>query len=190
MQEDIIIQISNRLKELRKEKDITLQELAMNAGVTKGLLSQIENSRTIPSLPVLINLIKALEIDLNNFFKDLHVQQNDKVIFRKASQYQSFEKENADGFHYQRIFSTYTQEYHIDYVLLTLDIDATRPMVSTNAYEFKYLLQGSVEYQIGDNKYSMEAGDSLYFDATEPHNPINTGNEPAILLVIYFFKNA
>jgi len=190
MQEDIIIQISNRLKELRKEKDITLQELAMNAGVTKGLLSQIENSRTIPSLPVLINLIKALDIDINIFFKDLHVQQNEKVIFRKASHYQSFEKENAIGFHYQRIFSTYTQEYHIDYVLLTLDTDATRPMVSTNAYEFKFLLQGSVEYQIGDNKYQLEVGDSLYFDATEPHNPINIGIEPAILLVIYFFKHA
>lgn len=188
MQEDIIIQISNRLKELRKDKNITLQELASNAGVTKGLLSQIENSRTIPSLPVLLNLIKGLQIDLNLFFKELNVQPNEKVIFRKASQYQSFEKENAVGFHYQRIFSTYTHDYHIDYVMLTLDKDASRPMVSTNAHEFKYLLQGSVEYQIGDNKYSMEAGDSLYFDASELHNPINTGNAEAILLVIYFFK--
>lgn len=190
MQEDIIIQISNRLKDLRKDKGITLQELAINAGVTKGLLSQIENSRTIPSLPVLLSLIQSLDVDLNSFFKDLNVQQNNKVIFRKASQYQSFEKENAIGFHYQRIFSTYTQEYHIDYVLLTIDVHASRPMVSTNAYEFKYLLQGTVEYQIGENKYPMEVGDSLYFDATEPHNPINTGLEPAILLVIYFFKQA
>jgi transcriptional regulator with XRE-family HTH domain len=188
MQENIIIQISNKLKELRKEKDITLQELALNAGVSKGLLSQIENSRTIPSLPVLLNLVKGLQIDLNVFFKDIEVPKNGDVIFRKAAQYQSFEKENASGFHYQRIFSTYTHEYHIDYVLLTLEKYASRPMVSTNAYEFKYLLQGSVEYQIGDNKYKMEAGDSLYFDASEPHNPKNTGNENALLLVIYFFK--
>ena len=43
MQEDIIIRISNRLREVRKEKNITLQELADLAGVSKGLISQIEN---------------------------------------------------------------------------------------------------------------------------------------------------
>jgi transcriptional regulator with XRE-family HTH domain len=53
MQEDIIIQISNRLKEIRKERNITLQELAEKAGITKSMLSQVENSRTIPSLNVL-----------------------------------------------------------------------------------------------------------------------------------------
>ena len=55
MQEDIIIQISKRLKDIRKEKDITLQQLADATGVSKGMLSQVENSRTIPSLTVLPN---------------------------------------------------------------------------------------------------------------------------------------
>jgi transcriptional regulator with XRE-family HTH domain len=68
MQENIIIQISNRLKEVRTEKKITLQELAVKAGVTKGLISQIENSRTIPSLTVLMNIIRELNLDLNAFF--------------------------------------------------------------------------------------------------------------------------
>ena len=48
MQEDIIVQITNKLKDIRKEKNITLQELAESAGVTKGMLSQVENNRTIP----------------------------------------------------------------------------------------------------------------------------------------------
>ncbi len=55
MQEDIIIQISKRLKDIRKEKDITLQQLVDVAGVSKGMLSQVENSRTIASLTVLPN---------------------------------------------------------------------------------------------------------------------------------------
>ena len=50
MQEDILFQISNKLKEVRKSKGVTLQEIADEAGVTKSLVSQIENSRTIPSL--------------------------------------------------------------------------------------------------------------------------------------------
>lgn len=188
MSEDIIIQISNRLREIRKDKKVTLQELAETAGVSKGLLSQIENSRTIPSLTVLLSLIKGLKIDLNDFFREIDVLAEEKVIFRKAQQYQPFEKENAAGFHYQRIFSTTTLEYHIDFVLLTLDTHATRPMVTTDAYEFKFVLQGTVAYHIGDKTYLMEEGDSLYFDATEPHNPVNMGTDKAVLLVVYFFK--
>lgn len=189
MKEDIIIQISNRLRDLRKEKNITLQELADAAGVSKGMLSQVENSRAIPSLTVLLNLIRSLEIDLNVFFKDINlVTPDSKIIFRKKEHYQSFEKENAEGFYYQRLFSTTIHEYHTDFVLLRLTMAARRPPVSTEAFEFKYLLSGKVQYQIGSETYDMEAGDSIFFDATELHNPLNTGDDDAIMLVVYLFK--
>ncbi len=48
MQEDILIQISNRIKQIRIEKKITIQALAIKAQVSKGLISQIENNRTVP----------------------------------------------------------------------------------------------------------------------------------------------
>ena len=188
MQEDIIIQISNRLKEIRKEKGITLQELADTAEVSKGLLSQVENSRTIPSLSVLLSVIKALHIDLNEFFANINLHPvNKKVIHRKKESYQPFEKENATGFLYHRLFSTRLQDYHLDFVLLTLHKEAQRPPVSTDAFEFKYLLKGKVDYAIGNETYALEAGDSLFFDARELHNPVNTGDEEALMLVVYFF---
>jgi transcriptional regulator with XRE-family HTH domain len=188
MQEDIIIQISQRLRDIRKDRGITLQELANNAGVSKGLLSQVENSRTIPSLSVLLNLIKGLNIDLNEFFSTINLNTPDsKVIFRKKEQYQSFEKEHAKGFCYKRLFTTTFQDYHLDFVLLTLSVDAQRPMVQTDALEFKYLIRGKVQYNIGPEVVVMEAGDSLFFDAGEWHNPTNIGTEVAEMLVVYFF---
>jgi transcriptional regulator with XRE-family HTH domain len=187
--DDIILQISQRLREVRKDKNITLQEVADIAGVSKGLLSQVENSRTIPSLPVLFNLIKALEIDLNDFFKDINLGLGKShVIFRKASQYQHFEKENAVGFYYTRLFSTTVQDHPVDFVLLRLQKGAQRPMVSTDAFEFKYLLEGKVDYIIGEDTFSMEPGDSIFFNGKEMHNPYNTGNDDALMLVIYFFN--
>lgn len=189
MQEDIIIQISNKLREIRKEKSITLQELADSAGVTKGLLSQIENSRTIPSLLVLLNLIKELNLDLNEFFRDINLHPPDnKVLVRKAVDYQPFEKENASGFHYRRIFSTTIQEYHADFVLLTLDPGCSRPPVQTEAFEFKYILSGSVTYVIGDQQHELQTGDSIFFDASEMHNPYNNSKKPVTMLIVYFFK--
>jgi transcriptional regulator with XRE-family HTH domain len=188
MQEDIIVQITNKLKDIRKEKNITLQELAESGGVTKGMLSQVENNRTIPSLTVFLNIIKSLQVDINDFFQDFNTIQHSKVIFKKAAQYQPFEKENTVGFHYQRILSSTINEYHVDFVLLTLMPNAQRAMVVTDAYEFKYVLKGNVAYTIGEEIFTMEAGDSIFFDATEPHTPKNLGDTEAQLLVIYIFN--
>jgi len=188
MQENIIIQISNRLKEVRTEKKITLQELAVKAGVTKGLISQIENSRTIPSLTVLMNIIRELNLDLNAFFDTIEFEKKPlHVMVKKKSSYQPFEKENAKGFLYQRILSTNIGDQHIDLVLLQLQKNARRGMVTTNAYEYKYLLAGTVEYAIGKEKYKLEEGDSIFFDARQMHCPKNVGPTDAVMLVVYFF---
>jgi len=188
MQEDIIVQITNKLKDIRKEKNITLQELAESAGVTKGMLSQVENNRTIPSLTVFLNIIKSLKIDINDFFTDFNTEQGSKVIFKKKEQYQPFEKENTSGYQYHRILSTTVDEYHVDFVLLTLMPNAQRAFVQTDAFEFKYMIKGKVEYTIGEEVFLMEPGDSIYFDATEPHNPKNVGDGEAQLLVLYIFN--
>ena len=189
MQEDIIIQISHRLKEIRTANKTTLQELADRAGVSKGLLSQIENSRTIPSLPVLINVIRSLGLDLNSFFDSINfLKKSSGVILRKSSEYKPFEKENANGFLYKRILATNIRESHADFVLLKLKKGAKRGPVKTNAFEYKYLIEGKIEYTIGRKKYQMEAGDSLFFDARQPHHPMNTGKSDALLLVVYFFN--
>ncbi len=86
MQEDIIIQISNKIKEKRKAKGITVQELADKADVSKGLISQIENNRTVPSLLVLVNIIRALNLDMNEFFNDINQnKQAAKVLVIKKT---------------------------------------------------------------------------------------------------------
>ncbi|HEX5154903.1 MAG TPA: XRE family transcriptional regulator [Parafilimonas sp.] len=190
MQENIIIQISNRLKEVRTEKKMTLQELAGKAGVTKGLISQIENSRTIPSLTVLMNIIKELNLDLNAFFNTIEFEKKPlHVMVKKKSSYQPFEKENAKGFLYQRILSTNIEDEHIDIVLLRLQKNARRGMVKTNAYEYKYLITGKVEYTIGKEKYLLEEGDSIFFDARQMHIPKNVGTTDAVMLAVYFFTS-
>ena len=189
MEEDVLIQISNRIKERRREKNITVQELATRANVSKGLISQIENSRTIPSLLVLIEIIKALEIDLNEFFKDIHSRSTDlPVVVKRKSEYDHFEKEHANGFHYQRIFTQSITQSTIDIVILTLEPDAIRPLVETDAFEYKYVLSGEIEYQFKEDKIVLHQGDSMLFDGRMPHTPKNLGTTEASMLVIYFFE--
>jgi transcriptional regulator with XRE-family HTH domain len=189
MEEDIIIQISNHIKEKRREKNITVQELAARANVSKGLISQIENSRTVPSLIVLIDIIKALEIDLNVFFKDIHNKSKQPVILvKRKNEYEHFEKEHAIGFHYQRVFTQFITQSTVDIVILELEPDASRPMVETEAFEYKYLLSGQVDYMFEEQTISLSQGDSLLFDGRISHTPKNTGKNTATMLVVYFFE--
>lgn len=189
MQKDILIQISNRIKEKRREKNITVQELAGKANVSKGLISQIENSRTIPSLLVLVNIIKALDIDLNVFFKDIgsgSVQPG--VVVLRSSDYHAFEKEDASGFHYRRILTEDMKSSTVDVVLLELEPGAARPMVQTEAFEYKYIISGKVAYHFSDEEIILEEGDSIFFDGRLPHTPKNLSKNRALMLVVYFFE--
>jgi transcriptional regulator with XRE-family HTH domain len=190
MQEDMLIQISNKIKEVRKQKNITVQELANKADVSKGLISQIENNRTVPSLPVLMNIIHSLNLDMNDFFKDIVAPRKSaaKVIIKKSQDYQVFEKEVAKGFLYKRIMTRNLQSGPADIVLLELKKGAHRgKMVKTEAYEYKYVIKGKVEYLIEDKKYILQEGDSLFFDGRQGHNLANIGSGDAVLLVVYFF---
>lgn len=190
MQEDILIQISNKIKETRKAQKKTVQELATEAQVSKGLISQIENNRTVPSLPVLMNIVLALKVDLTDFFDGIsHDKENtQKVIVKTPKDYQVFEKETAKGFKYKRILTRNIDSGPVDTVLLELKKGARRTaMITTDAYEYKYILKGTVEYQIENEKYVLNEGDSLFFDGRLPHKPANVGAGDSLMLVIYYF---
>ncbi|MBE7176323.1 MAG: helix-turn-helix domain-containing protein [Mucilaginibacter polytrichastri] len=189
MQKDILLQISNRIKEKRKEQNITVQELADRAKVSKGLISQIENSRTVPSLLVLVNIVRALDIDLNIFFKDIGVSDKQPAVLHlRKKEYEAFEKEDASGFHYQRVLTENMQASTVDVVLLELEPGATRPMVQTEAFEYKYLVNGKVVYHFDHEDIVLEAGDSIFFDGRIPHTPENLEQHNALMLVMYFFE--
>lgn len=189
MEEDVILKISYRIKEIRKERGITIQELADRAGVSKGLISQIENNRTVPSLMVLIDIIKSLDVDLNEFFKEISDRANKApVVVKRKSEYEPFEKEQALGFLYQRILTKSIKNSTVDIVLLELEPNASRPMVRTEAFEYKYILSGNVKYHFEDQEIELSAGDSLLFDGRLPHTPSNIGIDKAIMLILYFFE--
>ena len=189
MEDDILIQISNRIKERRREQNITVQELANQANVSKGLISRIENSRTIPSLMVLIDIIRALNIDLNEFFKDIRTKSNaSPVLVKRKDEYDHFEKELAIGFHYKRIFTRFIDHSTVDIVILELEPNSSRPLVETDAFEYKYIISGQIEYQINGDKILLGPGDSLLFDGRIPHTLVNLGADTASMLVVYFFE--
>jgi len=182
-----LLEVSKRIKINRHERRMTVQELAEKSGVTKGLISQIENGRSIPSLPVLFGIIQSLGLAVSDFFKDMNLKEVEVLVQRKED-YNQFTKEDADGFSYQRVLVRNLPASTVDFVILTLAPGARRELVSTDAYEYKYILSGSVDYHISDVVYSLKAGDSLFFDGRLMHVPKNTGRKDCVMLIVYFFN--
>lgn len=190
MQDDIILKIGEEIKTRRKQIGITVQELADKSNVSKGLISQIENGRTMPSLMVLIDIIKSLDTDLNIFFKEVQSKKEfDAVIVKRKESYQKFNKEDTIGFHYKRIFTKTFTKNTIDIVILDLEPNSSRPMVITEAYEYKYVIKGQVDYQFEDQTYHLNEGDSILFDGRLPHRPVNNYESSCSMLILYFFED-
>lgn len=188
MKDSALLQISQKIKEIRKASGMTVQELAERSEVTKGMISQIENSRTVPSLLVLIQIIKALGIELNSFFGDINFEKDLPLLIIRKEELTSFEKEDANGYHYQRIFSKSIKSSTIDFVLLTLAPGAEREKVVTEAFEFKYVIEGEVTYRFNAKDVILKNGDALFFDGRLPHAPLNMSTGNAIILAVYFFE--
>lgn len=189
MNEELLLLLGDKIKTKRTQKNITLEQLAKKAGVSKGLISQIENNRTVPSLPVLFNIIHSLEENLRSFFEDMQdsFSKNHLLVVRKGQE-RLFTKEPVRGFSYKRILTRSIATQATDVVLLELKRKAgRRQMIRTDAFECKYVLKGSVEYHIEKETIRLNEGDTLFFDGRAPHRLRNIGDGVATLLVFYFF---
>ena len=186
--EDYLIGIGKHLKKIRKENNKTINDVAVKAEVTNGLISRIENGRTMPSLPVLLKLISALDIEVTDFFKGIPEINNTPYIVSRKEENTIIEKEDETiGFTYKYLFGKQISSLGFESVLLEIAPNSKRKKITTDAYEFKYILSGECHYIIGDNEVLLKEGDSIFFDGRIPHVPKNKANISSKMLVIYFF---
>lgn len=187
---DYLIGIGKRIKDIRKKNKKTISTVANAANVSNGLISRIENGRTIPSLPVLLNIINALEIEVSDFFEGMPKPTAENYIVSRAEDNSIIEKEDdAKGFTYQYIFGKQLSSIGFEAVLLEVKPNSKREKVETDAFEYKYMLSGECVYIIGDDEVLIKEGDSIFFDGRIPHVPINRSQTTAKMLVLYFFFN-
>lgn len=186
--EYVTLQIGNKLRQIRKEKNFNLSELSARSSVSIPMLSKIENGRLIPTLPTLLQMLRALQVDLNEFFQDINSDSDFPGYFMiKGDSLERIEKEeNTVGFEYSFIFSEVLERSSMEISHLRLMPGAQREKLTTAGMEYVYLLRGEIEFDLDGNTFSMAEGDSIFFDGNIPHVPTNSGLGPAELLVFYF----
>ncbi len=166
-----------------------LVDLSDQAGISSAMLSKIENGRIIPTIPTLFQLITALDVEPSAFFAELNDQNkfSNYLLIRQENYVSYVKEETAQGFNYQSILEHTQGSDNFQISLVTLEPDNKRPQVSTNAFEFLFLIEGQIKFHLEETVLEVRKGDSLFFDGRIPHVPKNTQKTPAMYLVIYFF---
>lgn len=182
---DLLPRLAKKIKLIRAKRNLTLQEVSNQAKISKGLLSKIENSRTVPSLPVFLNIVSSLKVPLTDFFEGVELPHGKDYLLVKANETTVLQKEEREGFDYRLILAQRVMPTTMEVALLTVMPGARSRPTTTDGFELKYLLAGSCDYYLGEEKVHLETGDSLYFDASKPHMPVNRGSQPVVMLVIY-----
>ncbi|UII29580.1 XRE family transcriptional regulator [Fulvivirga ulvae] len=186
MKQEFISSIGRKIKEERLKANLTIRDISERSGLSKGLISKIENSRSIPSMPVFFSILKSMSIAPVKFFEGIDCADDDGHILIKPANHEPLLKEERPGFHYRYIMSRQLHDINIEVVLLELEPGVKGKATSTDGFELKYLLKGRVAYRLAEKTIILEEGDTLYFDASKPHRPENLLNTNALMLVFYF----
>ncbi len=184
------LQIGFKVRRLRQERRMTLQALADATGLSKPLLSQIENEQVIPPLATLLRIAKAFRVELQSFFQD--EGDNEKCILVRAGESRNQRRRHphvgeAPPYSYHSLAygkrSRNMEPFLVEFELREWQNDL---LVSHEGEEFLFLLEGSLEFHYGDRTMTLGPGDSVYYESTEPHGYVAVGQErPRAVAVIY-----
>mgnify|MGYP000724675740 CR=1 FL=1 len=156
--------IGKKLKGLRIMKNLTQEELADRAELSKGFISQIERNLTSPSISTLMDILQCLGTDLKEFFSD---SEDSQIVFRKNDY---FEKTDAELKNTIQWIIPNAQKNTIEPIYLTLQAGgSTCPDTPHEGEEFGYVLQGAVSIHLGNKTYKAKKGESFYYTADKTH---------------------
>lgn len=179
--------IGGEVRAFRRKLDMTVVELAHQAGLSAGMLSKIENGLTSPSLATLDALARALNVPVTALFRRYEDERN--VTYVQAGQGLKIERRGTRAGHqYQLLGHTVGGNIVIEPYLITLTEESdVFPIFQHTGMEFIYLLEGSVGYRHGGEIFSMEPGDSLFFDADVSHGPEELRKLPIRLISVIIY---
>ena len=163
--------IGRQVRAYRKKMEITVVDLASQAGLSAGMLSKIENGLTSPSLATLRALADALQIPVTALFRS-YDEVSDAMHVKAGEGLKIERRGTRAGHQYQLLGHSTHPALAVEPYLITITEESdVFPRFQHSGLEFLYIIEGSVKYRHGDSVYELEAGDSLFFDADKPHGP-------------------
>ena len=184
--------LGSKIKGIRESKNLSVEEIAESSGLTVDQINSIENDENLPSLGPLIKIARAMGVRLGTFMDD-----NDAlgpVVCRAKHR----EKDSSISFSNGAVDARKHMEYHplaqqkagrhMEPFIIDINPE-DKPDFKLSAHEgeeFIYVMNGEVEIEYGKEKYTLQEGDSIFYDSIVKHHVHGApGKSAKILAVVY-----
>jgi transcriptional regulator with XRE-family HTH domain len=148
------------IRELRQRHGLTIAQVSEQAGISRGMLSKIENAQTSAGLDVLNRIAQALGVSLSTLFRNFDVPQGGAQLVKKGAGITM--QDEAERF----------------------------PVFQHPGTEFIHMLKGVIEYRHGQQTYILHPGDTLTFQGEIPHGPERLIKTPIQFLSIFVYPQS
>jgi DNA-binding XRE family transcriptional regulator len=180
--------LGNTLKDLRQNHGLTIAEVAEQVGISRGMVSKIENAQTATSLEIIAKLASALGVSLSKLFRNYDVPEGGAQLVKNGAGMEVVRKGTKRGHTYHLLAYNPGPTKVFEPFLISMD-DASEvfPTFEHPGLEFIYMLQGKLNYRHGQQTYCLEVGDSFTFRGDIPHGPETLLELPIRFLAILYY---
>ena len=186
------IKISQRLKDLRHKKHLTLQDLAAKTGLSKNLLSDIEKGEVIPPVGTLLKLAKVLNVGMAAFFEDQAVTEKVSVTRKRERVKVKRRPHHHEGevdYIYESLEMKKSDKHMEPFFVEFLPMETSDMIFACHdGEEFHYVLEGKLEFRTDDRVEILEPGDAVYFESGQNHSFRSLGKKSAKVIAVVWSK--
>ena len=170
--------IGAKVREARLTAHLKLEELAKRSGLSKALLSRIENDKITPSIGSLHDLAVALGTNLSGFFNN-GKDREPQVSLRKGERHVIQMKDGSTIENCIPFGGTHLLQC---FLMIQEPGGQAQGIVTHYGEEVGYVLEGELELTLNGAAYRLKAGDSFNFRSEEPHTHRNPGKSRVVVL--------
>lgn len=184
--------IANKIKQLREAAGLSVADLAEAAGINEPQIELIENGSVMPSISTLIKIARRIGVRLGTILDGV---ETTTPIITKASQIEptiSTSNANTSSRNHLDFFSLAGRksDRNMEPFIVNVQFSDTTNENDWSRHEgeeFIFVLEGSVKIHYGTELYSLDAGDSIYYDSIVPHLITTQGESQSakVLAVTY-----
>lgn len=186
--------VGGRIRAIRENRKMTAEDLASaipgekNANIR--LVESLERGELVPSLTPLLQIARALGVRLGSFLDD---QTGHAIVLTRASELEQTNRFVGSNLGPRRAelnfhsLAANKNDRHMEPFIIDVQPHAGEAVLSAHeGEEFIHVMSGDIEIAYGSEKYSLKAGDSIYYDSIVPHH-LHAGGDAAarILAVVY-----
>lgn len=172
------LEIGSRIKTLRVSQKRTLQEIADACDLSRGMISKIENNKTVPSVAALVKIAKALGTNISNILEQDGWLNAIHTTRKKASENLTKTEKGYSIFPYA---SGYHEKQMQPFLFVARRGEVKAHELSHEGEEFIYVIKGQMKMQVGETEYLLKEGDTLYFNSLQKHGILPVSDEVVYL---------